>query len=62
MLEKPGALMISPIYNMLFGEEEYNPKKLLLSEGQVSLSYKAYKTQCDSDMQLIRTLKLAPGE
>ena len=58
VLEKPGAFMLAPIYKLLFGSFE---DSLLLTEDQVTISYKTYKADNQADMQKILDQKLAPG-
>ena len=50
--------MLSPVYGLLF----FYIEDLLLSEDQVTISYKTYKADDESDMQEIIDKKLAPGE
>ena len=57
VLEKPGALMLAPVYKLLFGEDS-----LALTENQVVISYKTYKANNRADMQEIVDNKLAPGD
>ena len=66
MLEKPGALMLYPIYDLLFGEKEndkgdWRRPFLELTEDQIAISYKTYKTDDPNDMQAITDGNLAPG-
>ena len=49
--------MLSPVYQLLFHEWRY----LILTEDQVTISYKTYKTDDESDMQEIIEQNLAPG-
>ena len=55
-MEKPGALMIAPIYRLLF--DYYF---LTLTEDQVAISYKTYKSSNEKDRQTIVDQKLTPG-
>ena len=55
VLEKPGALMIFPIYQLLCGDF------LALTEDQIAISYKTYKSDFPDDMQAIIDGKLTPG-
>ena len=57
VLEKPGAFMIWPVYELLFYKNFY----LALTEDQVNIRYKTYKTANESDMQEIIDQRLAPG-
>ena len=57
MLEKPGALMLYPIYQLLFDESF-----LFLTEDQISISYKTYDSQNEGDMQALIDEKLTPGK
>ena len=57
VLEKPGAFMLAPIYQLLFGKND-----LALTEDQVKINYKTYKAEESSDMQEILDQKLAPGK
>ena len=63
-MEKPGALMLAPIYQLLFGENELRHwmKTLELVEDQVIVFYKTYKTNNRDNMQAIVDQKLAPGK
>ena len=58
VLEKPGALMLAPIYKLLFGTWS---RDLLLTEDQIAISYKTYKNHNPADMQEIVDQKLAAG-
>ena len=49
--------MLAPVYDLLF--DEY---KLVLTEDQVTISYKTYKADNQSDMQEIIDQQLAPGK
>ena len=63
VLEKPGALMLAPVYQLLFGENKphhYLPS-LELTEDQVAISYKTYKSDDANDIQAIIDQKLTPG-
>ena len=70
VLEKPGALMIYPIYHLLFGEHKdsydrfgnrvFEPS-LELTEDQVAISYRTYESADTGDMQTILDHKLTPG-
>ena len=55
-MEKSGALMLAPVYELLFGKWS-----LLLTEDQISITYKTYKTDEAADLQEIINQKLAPG-
>ena len=55
VLEKPGALMLYPIYELLF---DY----LALADTQISISYKTYKRDNEDDMQAIVDGNLTPGK
>ena len=63
VLEKPGVLMLHPIYQLLFGE--YNPDftdpYLKLTENQIAVNYKTYRSNDADDMQAIVDGKLTPG-
>ena len=63
VLEKPGALMLAPIYQLLFGENELRHwmKTLELVEDQVSIFYKTYRSDNQVDMQAIVDQQLTPG-
>ena len=61
MLEKPGALMLYPIYQLLFGKMAWRDPVLKLTENQIAISYKTYKSDNADDMQAIIDQKLAPG-
>ena len=62
VLEKPGALMLAPIYQLLFGEyDNSNYPSLELTEDQITISYKTYKTDNLPHLQEIVDQKLAPG-
>ena len=50
--------MLAPVYELLFGK--YQPS-LELSEDQISISYKTYKSDNADDMQCIIDQKLTPG-
>ena len=52
--------MLEPIYNLLFRNSYLY--SLILTEDQVTISYKTYKSDNQSDMQEIIDQKLAPGE
>ena len=63
-MERPGALMLYPIYQLLFGEHgEYSWEEpfLELTEDHITISYKTYKSADEADMQAILDQKLAPG-
>ena len=56
--------MLAPIYQLLFGEHtDYNEnyKSLELTEDQISITYKTYKTDEPAEMQEIIDQKLTPG-
>ena len=61
VLEKPGALMLYPIYHLLFGNNSYYEPSLELTEDQIAISYKIYKSSDADDMQTIFDDKLTPG-
>ena len=62
MLEKPGALMMYPIYQLLFGKHsDYDPASLELTENDVAISYKVYKSGKAADRQAIIDGSLTPG-
>ena len=52
-MEKHGALMLYPVYELLF-DKDY----LALTEDEIAISYKTYKSD---DMQAIIDEKLTPG-
>ena len=58
--------MLAPIYQLLFGEHNgpfWDPKPSLeLTEDQVSISYKTYKSDKLDDMRAIVNGKLTPGK
>ena len=51
--------MLAPIYELLFDGWS---NSLVLTEDQVTISYKTYKADDESDMQEIIDQNLAPGE
>ena len=55
VLEKPGVLMLAPVYQLLFNFLE-------LTEDQITISYKKYNADSQSDMQSIINQQLAPGK
>ena len=59
VLEKPGALMLAPVYQLLFRGFH---NSLCLSEDQITIGYKTYKADNQSDMQKIIDQQLAPGK
>ena len=56
ILEKPGALMMWPIYQLLFDRYYLN-----LTEDEIEISYKTYKSDSADDMRKIIDDKLTPG-
>ena len=59
--------MLAPVYQLLFASNDSKypwAKKpsLELTEDQIIISYKTYKTDNQSDMQKIIDEKLSPGE
>ena len=56
--------MMWPIYQLLFGKDggRYWNRSLELTEDQVTISYKTYNSDNESDMQEIIDNQLAPGE
>ena len=64
VLERPGALMLYPIYQLLFGEHGktiLDDPSLELTEDQIVINYTTYKTTAEDDMQAIFDDKLTPG-
>ena len=61
-MEKPGALMLAPVYKILFGKffGDGTPS-LELTEDQVAISYKIYKSGKADDRQTIVDENLTPG-
>ena len=60
---KPGALMLAPIYSLLFAKNGlYNNHSLELTEDQIAISYRTYKSNNTDDMQAIIDGKLTPGK
>ena len=57
ILEERGALMLAPIFDLLF-RSDY----LGLGKTQVTIFYKTYKTDDPADMQAIIDQKQAPGK
>ena len=57
--------MLAPIYQLLFGQNNGGPFReqpsLELTEDQITISYKTYKTDNPSHMQEIVDQKLAAG-
>ena len=55
--------MLAPIYQLLFGENDSVEEKpsLELTEDQVDVSYKTYKSDKVDDRRAIVDRKLAPG-
>ena len=53
--------MLAPIYYLLFGENESLGPSLELTEDQVALSYKTYKSDDANAMQAVIDQKLTPG-
>ena len=55
--------MLYPIYQLLFGKYDnlYSGPSLELTEDQVAVSYKTYKSNDENDMQAIIDDKLTPG-
>ena len=51
--------MLAPIYKLLF--QHFSEPLLELTEDQVAISYKTYKTDNADDMQAIIDGKLTPG-
>ena len=62
-MEKHGALMLAPVYELLFGKGEYwsSESSLVLNEYQITISYKTYKSDHADDMLAIKNAKLTPG-
>ena len=56
-----GALMLAPIYNLLFAENKNDRPSLELTEDRIAISYKTYKSYDADDMQKITDEKLTPG-
>ena len=56
--------MLYPIYQILLGENvnSYNEPSLELTEDQIAISYKTYKSDDGNDMQAIIDQKLTPGK
>ena len=61
ILESEGALMLKPIYQLLFGQDYESNYYLALARDQVKISYKSYKSDNLADMQTIFDQKLTPG-
>ena len=61
ILESEGALMLKPIYQLLFGQDYESNYYLALARDQVKISYKTYKSDNLADMQTIFDQKLTPG-
>ena len=68
VLEKAGAFMIGPIYDLLFCENGRGLangrgwiKTLELAENETVIYYKTYKTDDPDNMQAIIDQNLAPG-
>ena len=56
--------MLAPIYQLLFGKHDdryHNKESLELTEGQIAISYKTYKSHNQADMQEIVDQKLHAG-
>ena len=54
--------MLAPIYQLLFGEHQgWHTTSLELTEDQIAISYKTYKSHNPADMQEIVDQKLAAG-
>ena len=55
--------MLEPIYRLLFGIDKATNKKkfLALTQDQIKISYKTYKSDDSADMQAILDQKLTPG-
>ena len=59
--------MLAPIYNLLFAKHGYynglgrSQPSLELTEDQIIISYKTYKTDNPADMQEIIDQKICPG-
>ena len=57
--------MLAPIYQLLFGKYDHrvfgNGPSLELTEDQIAISYKTYKSHNPADMQEIVDKKLAAG-
>ena len=56
--------MLAPIYELLFGkhgQQSWKTKSLELTEDQIAISYKTYKSHNPADMQEIVDQKLAAG-
>ena len=65
VLEKPGALMLAPIYELLFGKHgtfSWSDPSLELTEDQIAISYKTYKSNKAADRRAIVNGKLTPGK
>ena len=58
ILENEGALMLEPVYRLLFGR---NTANLGLTRDQVKVYYRTYKLNDPDDLQTITDQKLAPG-
>ena len=61
MLEKPGAFMLAPVYQLLFGKNKSWEPSLELTENQIAISYETYKTDKADDRQAIVDGNLTPG-
>ena len=55
---------MAPIYKLMFGKNNYykNEPSLELTEDQVAISYKSYRSADPRDMKVISDQKLAPGK
>ena len=78
MLEKPGALMLEPVYKLLFGRCDFTDEpadssstghylashgpSLELIEDWISITYKTYRSDNLDDMQTLMDQNLAPGK
>ena len=63
VLEKPGAFMLAPIYRLLFGQcTPYSANSLELTEDQVAVTYKTYRTDDPAALKAVVDQKLAPGK
>ena len=60
-MEKSGVLMLAPVYKLFFGQNKEWIQSLELTEDQISITYKTYKTNKAADLQEIINQKLAPG-
>ena len=53
--------MLRPVYELLFGKNEIYRPSLELTEDQVAIGYKTYKSDDANDIQAIIDQKLTPG-